>query len=189
MAESMHVIITQKTFVVNHQGNDLTTDISNFFDGIDKLTDLDEIKTWLETKTPEEQLGFYHHGFDSSIIKNRAACRPTLKTYAKIEDFSKAVNELDNLEDYHIHEGRQTITKNILVDEKAKDRAAAWKPKPKLVPGSSTPKAFGKGEESALKMAIESLQAASIDDTTIVDILGAKFDKAKVIAVIEGLKE
>jgi len=187
MAESMHTIITKKTFTVNHQGNDLDTAISSFFDGIDKLTDLDTIKSWLETKTPEEQLGFYHHGFDSSIIKNRASCRPTLKTYAKIADFKVAVNALIEPENYHVSQSKQTITMNILIDPESEERALDWKPKPKMVPGSSAPKAFGKGEESALKMAIESLQAAGMDSVTIIDILGVKFDKAKIQTVIDTL--
>jgi len=158
MAESIHTIIKNKAFTVNHQGMDLTTGISNFFDRIDKLTSLEEIKTWLAEKSTDEQLAFYHYGFDSAIIKNRAVCRPVMKTYAKKIDFETAKGLLDDLGDYHISENKQTITMNIMLDPAAEDRAENWTPKPKAVPGSSKkPVTIDKALELANSLSPEAL--------------------------------
>lgn len=190
MAESIHTIIKNKRFVVNHQGNDLETPISSFFDGIENLTNLGDIKAWLNGKTEEEQLAFYHYGFDSAVIKNRAVCRPNLRTYGKKDDFDTALRLLDVSGDrgrYHVSESKQTITMNILRDPDAVERSLGWIPKPKMVPGSSSGKGFVKGEENALGMSIEAMRSVGMADDVIVGALAAKFDRAKIERVLAGL--
>ncbi len=147
MAESIHTTLGKQSYVVNHQGNDLEVPLPKWLD-ITDITNVEKVEEWLAGKTLEERLGFYHAGFDSSIIKGRAVTRPTVKTYGKKADFDKAVGALKEPEDWHVHAGRQTITKNILADmDDAIDRSLAWVPKAKAVPGS------GKGtpEEQAKK--------------------------------------
>ncbi len=136
MAESIHTTLKNQFYVVNHVGNDLTAPLSRWLD-ITEITDINVIEEWLQTKTPEERLGFYHAGFDSIIIKGRATTRPKIKTIGKKAEFDKAVSELERPEDWHVHNGRQTITKNILVDqEEAIERSLNWLPKPKALPGA-----------------------------------------------------
>ena len=137
MAESIHTTLKRQSYVVNHQGNDLETPIAKWLD-IKDITKIEDVEAWLQTKTPEERLGFYHAGFDSVIIKGRSVTRPKIKTINKIDDFHKAVKELENPEDWHVSEKRQTITKNIIVDmDAAIERSLNWLPKPKMVPRSS----------------------------------------------------
>ena len=186
MAESIHTTLKNQSYVVSHIGNELEVPLPKWLD-ITDITDVEKVEEWLAGKTAEERLGFYHAGFDSSIIKGRATTRPKVKTVNKIEEFELAIKDLD-LADWHVSRSKQTISKNILSDmDAAIERSLDWKPKAKLVPGSSTPKAFSKGEENALKMSIEAMQGAGLDDGMILTTLGAKFDQAKVQAVLDGL--
>ena len=158
MAESIHTTLKNQVYVVNHQGNDLEAMIPTWLD-ITDITDVVKVEAWLANKSPEERLGFYHAGFDSSIIKGRAITRPKMKTINKIEDFEKAVKGLDNPEDWHVSKSKQTITKNILADQTdALERSLAWVPKPKAVPGSGkTPITVDKAIEMAENLSPDKL--------------------------------
>lgn len=162
MAKSFHTIINEGTLEVDHKGETVTLELPDVLKDLKGiLMDKDALAEWIETY--EIELGVYHAAIQKIIIDVRAKARPSTDT-------------------------KTGVSKSI-IDEKinAQKRVDDVTIKPTLPPGSSTPKAFSKGEESALTMAIESLQAIPMDDQTIVDTLGTKFDKAKVQAVIDNL--
>ncbi|MCP4607731.1 MAG: hypothetical protein GY845_03300 [Planctomycetes bacterium] len=158
MAESIHTTLKNQSYVVNHQGNDLEVPLPKWLDVTD-ITDVEKVEAWLAKKTPEERLGFYHAGFDSAIIKGRAATRPKMRTINKIEEFKAEVDRLENAEDWHVSESRQTITKNIIVDmDGAIERSLNWVPKVKPVPGSGkAPVTVDKAIEMAESLSEEKL--------------------------------
>lgn len=164
MAKSFHTILNGNgSFEIDHQGETATLELPQVLKDLNGiLMNKEALAEWIEVY--EIELGVYHTAIQKIIIDVRAKARP-------------AIDKDGN-------------TKSIVTElESVQKRIDDFVIKPTLPPGSSTPKAFGKGEESALKAAIEALKMAAMTDETIVDILGVKFDQAKVQAVLDSLED
>ena len=185
MPESIHTTLKNQSYVVKHQDNEITVPLPKWLN-IKDITKIDDVEKWLAGKTPEERLGFYHAGFDSSIIKGRSVTRPKTKIYKKLTDFQSVVAKITDPENWHILKNKQAITKNILIDkENAIERSLAWVPKVKAVPGSGTLETFSNGANSALRLTIEALQDMGMENETIINTLKVKFAEANVCQVLE----
>ena len=160
MAKSFHEIIKDGTFEVKHDSEYATFDLPEVLADLQgRLMDVALLDEWADKHGIK--LAVYHSAIQKAIIDARAKGRP---------------GEL------------KKVWQSMLADlDGAQDRIDRFEMKPTLPPGSGTPKAFGKGELSALTMSIEALQAASMDNGTILGILGAKFDKVKIQTVLDTL--
>jgi len=163
MAKSFHNIISEGTLEVNHQGEDVVLDLPEWLKeskGI--LMDSELLVAWAN----EHEIihGLLHAGIQKTIIDMRAKARPNVDIKSGKSD--SIVSDKDG----------------------AQDRIDDFVVKPTLPPGSSTPKAFSKGEESALKMSIEAMQEIGMDNEAIVTALSTKFDIAKIRHIIELIK-
>jgi hypothetical protein len=162
MAKSFHTILVERTLEVDHKGETVILDLPSWLsDAKEVLMDKDGLVSWAQEN--EIIHGLLHAGIQKTLIDLRAKARPSTNT-------------------------KTGESKSILDDRRqAQERIEEFVVRPVPVPGQGKTKAFGKGEESALKAAIEALKMAGMDDGKIVDILGEKFDARKVQQVIAGL--
>lgn len=160
MAKSFHDIIKDGRIEVTHQGEEVTLELPAIFKELQGgLMDKEQLLFWMESNDVE--MGVIHAGIQKLIIDLRAKARPSTDTKTGRSDSIVAGKD------------------------DAQARVDGFEIKPTLPPGSSTPKAFGKGVEQALRMSIEALQAVGMTDEVIKDTLGAKFDRAQVTFVLE----
>lgn len=162
MAKSFHEIIESGEFEVKH-GSEYADFLlpAVLADLKGRLMDVDKLDEWAVKH--DIKLAVYHSAIQKAIIDARQKGRP---------GDLKGVNQ------------------SMLADlAGAQDRIDGFELKPTLPPGSSKPKAFAKGEETALVSAVEAMKLGGLDSDTIVTILGAKFDPAKVQMVLDGLVE
>lgn len=163
MAKSFHTIISEGTLEVDHKGETAVFELPPVLADLKGiLMDKEALAIWVQSY--EIELGVYHTAIQKIIIDVRAKARPATDV-------------------------KSGVSKSIVAEKVAcQKRIDDFVIKPTLPPGSSTPKAFSKGEESALKMSIEAMQGIDMQDSVIVDALAAKFDRAKVEKVLQELK-
>jgi len=162
MAKSFHTIISEGTLEVDHKGETEVFELPSWLaetSGI--LMDSEKLTDWaIENEIIH---GLLHAGIQKVIIDIRAKCRPGTDV-------------------------KSGLTKSIVAEKIAcQERIDGFVVKPTLPPGSSTPKAFGKGVEAALVMSIEAMQGAGMSDDVILGALSSKFDRAQVQSVLDSL--
>ena len=167
MAKSMYDIIETGLIEVNHNGDDMEFEITEWLkDAAGKLENEDELALWAEESGNMHAL--LHAGIAKTIIDLRAAIRPA----------DKAGKE----------KGKKIKVSLILDADNAQERADNFTIKPALRPGTGG-NTKSKAELEVLTKVVKAMIDGGLDTNTIHTLQDPVFGKVKVALAINNAQE